>query len=240
MKREALRLTRRVLENRRISPEEFGEAVRTIGVLSNFEKWRSELEAAYNRQSRKFKRKTRLAILAVYAALKEWETALKFVSLHNASTPWEIFFSMEVLLALNKLEDAERLATKCKKAFRFANDPTDQSFLIDALAAFLARTHRWEEANAIWQRAPLDQPFRRDALSGIVRIHLGRAWEAIGNGLKALSELKRNPELSLCLPTNDLGLTRDAEKELLKFKRGIEKILPEKARKELGVLTETN
>lgn len=80
-----------------------------------------------------------------------------------------------------------------------------------------------------------DQPFRRDAPSGIVKIHLGRAWEAIENGLKAVAELKRNPELSLCLPNNDLGLTCDAEKELLKFKRGIEKLLPEEARKELGI-----
>jgi tetratricopeptide (TPR) repeat protein len=153
----------------------------------------------------------------------------------HASSAGEMFFSMEVLLALDKLEDAEHLAAKCQKAFRLAKDPSDQSFLIETLAPFLARTRRWDEAIAIWQRAPLDQPFRRDALSGIVRILLGRAWEAIGNGLKALSELKRNPELSLCAPKNDLGLTCDAERELLKFKRGIETLLPEKARKELGI-----
>ena len=34
-----------------------------------------------------------------------------------------------------------------------------------------------------------------------------------------------------------MALTAQAEKELLKFKRGIEKLLPEKARKELGVMT---
>jgi len=235
MKKEALRLIRRVLSRRRILPEEFGEAVRTIGVFCDFEKWKSRLEGAYNRQSRKFKRKARSDMLAVYAGLKQWETALQFVSLHNASTAWEIFFSMEVLLAFNELENAEYLATKCKKAFRFANHPPDQTFLIEALAAFLARTHRWEEAIAIWQHAPLDQILRSDALTGIVKIHLARAFEAIESGLKALAELKRNPELSLCLPENDFNLTLEAEKELLKFKRGINKLLPEKARKELGV-----
>ncbi len=40
---------------------------------------------------------------------------------------------------------------------------------------------------------------------------------------------------ALCLPGNDSGLTKHAEKELLKYKRGIEKLLPEKARKELGI-----
>ncbi len=58
MKREALRLTGRVLAKRRILPEEFGEAVRTIGMLSDFKKWKTQLEAAYNRQPRKLKRQT--------------------------------------------------------------------------------------------------------------------------------------------------------------------------------------
>ena len=37
MKKEALRLIRRVLAKRRILSEEFGEAVRTIGVFFDFE-----------------------------------------------------------------------------------------------------------------------------------------------------------------------------------------------------------
>jgi len=54
-----------------------------------------------------------------------------------------------------------------------------------------------------------------------------------------LSELKEHPnnENELCLPNNDLGMTLHAEKELLKFKRGIEKVLPEQARKELGMIS---
>jgi hypothetical protein len=87
---------------------------------------------------------------------------------------------------------------------------------------------------------PFKEPFRRDALSGIVKIHLARAFEAIESGLKALADLKRNPEMSLCLPGNDLRLTQDAETELLKFKRGIDKLLPDKARKDLGISTQNN
>jgi uncharacterized protein HemY len=235
MKREALRLTRRVLENRRISSEEFGEAVRTIGILSDFEKWKPELEAAYNRQSRKFKRKTRPLMVEMYGSMGEWETATQFLSVRKPSSAGEVFFGMEALLELNKLEDAKKLATLCRRALSFVTDRFEQSLLLDALARFFARTHQWDQAIAAWQYAPLNEPFRRDALSGIVKIHLGRAFEAIDNGLKALAELKRNPERSLCLPENDLGLTCDAERELLKFKRGIERLLPEKARKELGI-----
>src|SRR5439155_2490898 len=109
--------------------------------------------------------------------------------------------------------------------------------LLTALARYYSRVRRWYDATNAWEHVPLEQPFRRDALSGIVKIHLARALRAIDRGLKALSELKENPdsENQLSLPGNDLALTAQAEKELLKFKRGIEKVLTGKARKELGM-----
>ena len=237
MKREALRLARKVFKKRRISPEEFFEAIRAIGVHSDFQRFKPQIEAAYGRQSRRFKSWARAGMLYMYATLRDWETAAQFVSVPRAASAGEMFFSMEVLLASEKLEDAEQLAAKCQTAFRLAKDPSDKSFLIETLAPFFARTHRWDEAIATWQQAPLDQPFRRDALSGIVKIHLGRALEAIESGLRLLAQLKKqaNNESSLCLTGNDLALTAQAEKELLKFKRGIEKVLTGKARKELGM-----
>jgi tetratricopeptide (TPR) repeat protein len=238
MKRESLRLIRRLLEKRRILPEEFGEAVRTIGVyssFSDFKKWKPKLEAAYNRQSRKFKRKARSDMLGMYASLREWETALQFLSVRKPSSAFEIFLGMGVLLELGKLQDAKVLAARCKRALSTATNRFEQSLLLEALASFFARRHDWDRAISAWQHAPLEEPFRRDALRGIVKIHLARAFEAIDSGLKVLAKLKQNPELSLCLPGNDLQLTQDAEKELLKFKRGIEKVLPEKVRKNLGM-----
>src|SRR5439155_25438129 len=88
MKKEALRLTWKVLEKRRILPDEFTEALRTIGVYASFKsfkKWKPKFEAAYERQSRKFKRKVRSDMLAMYVSLKEWETALQFVSIQRPS-----------------------------------------------------------------------------------------------------------------------------------------------------------
>ena len=132
------------------------------------------------------------------------------------------------------------LATRCRKALSLATNRFEQSLLLDTLGSFFARTHEWDHAIRAWQLAPLAEPFRRDALSGIVKIHLACAFEAIESGLKALAELKQNPEFSLCLPGNDLQLTQGAEKELLKFKRGIEKVLPEKVRKDLGISIQSN
>lgn len=240
MKNEALRAVRTILAKRRILPEEFGESVRTMGIYlscKTWNQWKPILEAAYNRQSRKFKRQARSDMLSMYASLGEWETALQFVELRKLSNSADVLFGMEVLLKLDKLEDARILASRCWKALRRIADRFQQAIILTALGAFFSRSRRWSGAIEAWEAMPLEQPFRRDALSGIVKIHLAGAFEAAERGLQWLAELKKNPnsENELCLPGNDEALTRDAEKELLKFKRGIEKLLTEKVRKELGV-----
>ena len=238
MKRKALRLVSKILAKDRILPEEFGEAVRTIGVHgSSFKKWKPKLEAAYNRQSKTFKRKTRSDMLGVCACVEEWETALQFLEIRKSLTAYEIYSGINVLLALDRLEDAKTLARRCKKALCSTADHFEPSLLIEALARFFARMHDWSAAMELWRQAPLDQPFRRDALIGIVRLHLACAHESVAVGLQKLSELQQTPDTGseLCLPGNDLAMTKDAEKELLKVKRGIDKLLPEETRKQLGM-----
>jgi len=173
----------------------------------------------------------------MYVCLKEWKTALQFVSIQMPASVTDFLFGMDVLLELGKLEAAEVLATRCRKALRSATDRFQQSVLLTALGEFYSRVHRWDDALTVWEHMPLEQPFRHNALSGIVQIHLAKALQSVERGLQLLAELKKNPdtENELCVPGNDLGMTKDAEKELLKYKSGIEKLLPEKARKELGV-----
>ena len=241
MKREALRLARKVLEKHRILPEEFSETLRTIGIYVSFktwkQRWKPTIEAAHNRQSLRFKRKVRSDMLGMYACLEEWETALKFVSVQKASSAVDVFHGMIVLLELQKLQAAQVLAARGKRALSKTTDQFEASLLIEALARFCARTHNWSSATELWRQAPLEEPFRENALSGIVQTHLARAYECVEIGLQKLAELKETPsnDNELCLPGNEMKLTRDAEKELLKFKRGIEKLLPAETRKELGI-----
>src|SRR6266496_5329098 len=136
MKREALRLTRKLLQKRRILPDEFSEAMRTMGVyLSSkvWEQWKPKVEAAYERQSRNFKCKVRSDMLGMYASLKEWETALQFVSIRRPSSASDFLFGMDVLLELGKIQEAEELAMRCKKALRFVGNEFEQSLLCCAL-----------------------------------------------------------------------------------------------------------
>lgn len=240
MKNDALRLVRKLLAKRRILPEEFGEAVRTMGIhlsCKTWKQWKPSLEVAYNRQCRKFKRQARSDMLSIYASFGEWETALHFVQVRKLLTAADVFFGMEVLLQLDRLEEADVLASRAWNVLRCISDRFQRAVILAALGAFFSRTRRWSAAIEIWEAMPLEQPFRRDALSGIVKLHLASALEAAERGLQWVAELKENPnnENGLCLPGNDLALTDEAEKELLKFKRGIEKLLPDKARKELGI-----
>lgn len=240
MKDEALRAVRRVLAKRRILPEELGESVRTMGIYlscKTWNAWKPKIEGAYNRQSRIFKRKVRADMLSIYASFGEWETALQFVELRKLSTAAEVLFGMEVLLELNKLQDAEILAFRASKALHRISDRFQRAVILAGLGAFFSRTRRWNKALETWEAMPLEQPFRRDALSGIVKIHLARASEAVRRGLEQLAGVKQNPDNDneLILPGNNEGLTADAEKELLKLQRGVEKLLPEKTRKILGI-----
>src|SRR5438094_7119039 len=122
MKREALKLVRRILAQERILPEEFSEAVRTIGVHADkLKDWKSKLELAYNRQSGAFKRKVRSDMLSMYASMKDWDNARRFISMRNAWSADEIMFSMDVLLALDMLDDAKRLSRRCIRCLPLAS-----------------------------------------------------------------------------------------------------------------------
>jgi hypothetical protein len=239
MKEEALRLAEAILQKQRLIPDELFQVIRTIGVHSNLTKWKTKIRAAYDRQSRRFKRNVRPEMLAMYASSEEWEPAAEFINLRRPATAAEILLSMDALLALERFKDARLLAMKCTDILSHAVDPFDKSLLVTALGEYLSRIQLWDEALEIWKLMPLEQPFRRNALSGIVKAHLALALESAERGLQLLSDLKQNPnyELHVVLPNNDEKMTVQAEKALLKFKRGIEKLLPEKARKELGINT---
>lgn len=119
---------------------------------------------------------------SMYAWTKDWNNAWRFVSIRNAWSADEIMFSMDTILALDMLDDAKRLSRRCMKVLPVASTRFEQSLLIEALASFFARTHAWDKANTLWQQAPLDQPFRRNALSGVAELHRrmrGRSLECL-------------------------------------------------------------
>src|SRR5262249_3682238 len=113
----------------------------------------------------------------------------------------------------------------------------DASLLCWSLGQFLARMRYWGDALEMWQQVPPDPSVARNVLTGIVGIHLARALEASEAAIQLLRqrEEEHNGDLELCLPGLENDLAIDAAKELQKLKRGIEKLLSEKSRKQLGI-----
>ena len=108
---------------------------------------------------------------------------------------------------------------------------------MEVIASYCAWVGKWDEAEKYWKRAPFDQFFRRNALDGIAGIHLARALQTVCESLSELDYLKKCPkrDTEMQFRENEGDLARDAERELLKLKRGIEKLLPVERWKELGV-----
>jgi len=240
MKGQAIKLTLKILKKERIYPEEFAEAMKAIGALgtlAELRKWREIVDAAYARQSKKSKQAMGGDMLRYYYTAKDWESALNFLSEGEMRDAVNAVFIMDLLLENDRMKEAGHLARRCERLLAQKQDRFTLSLLIEALGSYCARIGDWEKAIYLWQCAPLEQPFRQNALGGIVEIHLARAWEAVRHGLVALDHLKKHPdqETALTVPGNDEGMTLDAERNLMRFQRGIEKLLPEMKRRKLGI-----
>src|SRR5207237_5066454 len=94
MKREALRIVEAILAKKRLSPEELFQVICTVGIHSDFNRWEKQIRAAYDRQSRQFKRILRPQMLAMYASNKQWTTAAEFMKLRRPLSADEMFWAM--------------------------------------------------------------------------------------------------------------------------------------------------
>jgi hypothetical protein len=87
------------------------------------------------------------------------------------------------------------------------------------------------EAEQYWlQASELDQPMLQDALTGLVKIQIVRAWKHLQRGLGQIEKFKPNinDATMLRLPGNHDILLAAARKELEANREALEKIVPEK------------
>ncbi len=240
MKRDAMKVASQILAKPRIAPVEFSEVIRALGMMASqaeLQDCKVLVQAAYERQPLKTKKAMGGEMLRYYYSLKDWVNALRFLSAHELKNAENAVFAMDLLLETKRMKEAKRFARQCEKWLQVRLSRFEAGVVMEALASYSAQVGEWDKALHFWGHAPLEEPFRHNALSGIVAIHLARALEAVQTGLHALDDLKKSPDMenAISLPGNDEAMTRDAEKELLWFKRRIEKLLPEATRKELGI-----
>jgi hypothetical protein len=237
MKDLALKLSGEILDNERISPSEFIGVIRALGVCSDMEEWTARIEAAYRRQSAKFRDMVRESMVAFYNCTKDWKKAARFIRLRTLHDPHDLVFAMGVLLELDQLDKAKHVFVKC---YRLLDEPMPsfgQYLLLEACASYFTRIGEWEQAIHLWRFAPLQDAFARRALVDIAEMYAARALMEARKGLAVLKETRKqlDPENEIVLPGNDDSMNDDWEKELLKLSGALEEIVPQERWKELGI-----
>ena len=235
MKREALKVARQILSKPRISPAEFVAAIHAIGCHPDYENMRSEIESAHLRQNRRFQKRVRAEMLAIYAVFGDATTASRFISVRDAHCSRELFLTMDVLLELERLGDAKAVAQKCERALTKTSDEWEQGCLIDALASYYARCGEWSRAFDLWLATPPGGVLVGNAANGLVELFIVCALDVIQWELGALAKLPSDPDMDLALPGNNDAIQRDVKNQLLKFKGLLAKAVPTERRKELGL-----
>lgn len=235
MARDACRVAREILAQRRISAEAFNAVITAIEIVSNPKNWVAELDVAWARQSAAFKRETNWMMLALYGSTDEWEKALHHAAPRHLTRPSDFPFGIEALLRAGQIRDATRAARKASRALEDVNDEFDYANLIEALAAYSAWIGDHDEAFKLWSAAPRNQPFGRNAAEGRIELCLAKALGVVREELAALSDLPVSTEHDLMLPGNEESIRHDTEAALKTWQRAIEKLLPAKRWLQLGI-----
>jgi hypothetical protein len=243
MKREALREVRRLLKSRDMTGDDFNKALNAIlGQVDKLKSWTVLVEAAYARLPEHERENARFMLVSFRNCIRNYEGVLQLLPSPDQIDAGEfalieLGFGMEAAMKLNKMELAEKLAGWFPKAMQAAESPTLQSILRLTQAEFFIRAGKWEDAVALFESVQNDRIFCRDAVKGIVEIHAFHALLAIKNGLTFIEKFNRDfePEMEITLPGNDKVIQQKAERQFRKWRKTLEKIVPEKRQKELGI-----
>ncbi len=241
MKREALRRARGILKQESITVELFHAAMNAIFPLADrLKPWSKLIEAAHARLPKRSQPSVRFWMLCLHCYTDNMEAAKRFVPrrFKGEFRLMELAYCTHILLATGgKREEIQKLTRKLPHAIHAAADPTMQATLMHSLAEYFTRTGNWSKALELWHYLLRDEMFSRNGVAGIVEIRVAQALRAIQAALQLGEKFKLNhdPELETTLPGNEKARLEEAEKEIRRWQKKLEKVLPEKRRKELGV-----
>ncbi len=240
MHRDAYRVIRLILSQKRMSAGAFGEVINALGVIADFKKWVTPLELAWQKQSRRFQRETNSAMLSLYGALADWPKAARHAAPRLLQSPSDYLFGVAALVKTGRMKEARRATRKACELTDEFDDSFSVGCLAEAVAIYFAANKEWSSAFDAWSAAPRDQPLARNAVIGRIEIYMADAAHLIETELAALRELPADFESELILPGNTEGLRRDIEQDLLKLQKAFQKLLPPARRAELGMIDTEN
>jgi len=241
MKRDALRLARQILKRSGIDGSSFKAALNAVLVQADrLKAWKPLLEEAYARLSKRDQRTARSPMLAFYSSIRDWESAYRMLPARH-TTALELLFSMETLLNLRKVNAAKSVQRKCQRMLRQRIDTFSASALLDALASYHAQIGELGAAEEYWgELSTLDEPLARGGMAGLVEIAAVRGMFFVAAGLLQLAEFEKKgfDDLAIILPHNRRARFAQAERQLLRYQKALEKIVPPSELRRYGIDTE--
>ena len=237
---EALKAARVILGRPRNKAASFYAALHVILThADNLDQWEPCVVPAHQRLSKTAKAGVRYWMLTFYASLGNYEKVVAFLPKRFTGRYGllELWYAMDAMLALDRLDEAGRLACKCEWGIRVAAEDVMKNTLRSALAEYFARVKDWQTAVKLWEELVKDECLAENAIHGLVEAGFAQAIEGVRKGLEAVAHLRTlyDPEMQLILPGNDKARWNELEAYLLERKESLEKLLPVEARKRFGL-----
>jgi hypothetical protein len=240
MKDDASQRARKALKQKVITATAFNAA---LDAILSFEvggtSWTRLVESAYERLPKRERPAVRFLMMSFRSSCLNHDGVLRLMPKRFTGEfdLVELSYVMEAAFALGKTELTRQLAKRLTHATHAADHPLMRSLLRLDLAEYLSREGEWDEALAVLEAVQSDETLTEDAVTCMVEVHAVRALLALRRGLHLVKEDNQNidPETELALPDEAKAIRGQAAREFRRLQRILERIVPKKRQKELGI-----
>jgi hypothetical protein len=231
MKKEALALVRRLLNEPSVATPTFAEAAMAIlSLVGRADRWRAQMESAYERMPKRQRRAARFWLLSIRHGCLDHEAVLRLLPRRFTGkfASLELAWALEAAFATNNEPLLRALAPRLPRVLRRASHPTAKSQLWLGLARCCLLEGRWDHAIAAAKLAQEDTCSLPQAVSILVALHVARALGAVNLGLERIQEYRKNfnPEAELVSPGVQDVLLDAAAKEFGRLQRRLDSVAP--------------
>lgn len=240
MKKDALRLAKRLLRNSDVTDAQFEAALLTIlSTVTRLKPCRPCVEKGYARLSAKAQRRVRFWMLSFYHSAGDYATARRFLP-KRFNGPWgltELGFAWDIWSELDDKESLRRHSKLMAEGAACAGYPFTQSMMLASLGDYFLRTGEWRLAAESYREIPVEYVNAHQAVLGPVLALCGELLAACEAARKPLARFKayHDPDIEVPLSANLSEQHRDIEKQLNALQSGMRRLLGKKRLKELAV-----
>lgn len=242
MKREALRLTRRILSQPAITVAQFVEAVGTLLSTENsLGRWRKRVEESYARLSPRGRHHVGFWMLSFYYSAHDYRAACQFIPkrFKNPYGMLELGFAWDIWTELGDEKALEKHFKIMAAGATGADAPETRGALLASLGDYCLRKGQWKMAADCFREIPSESFHPHHAVLGPLMALAGELLATCGTARETLSgfQKRHDPDLSSSLSKELSSDYRKIGQEVAAFTSGFRRALGKKRLKELNQAT---